>query len=125
MHSIPSNSDNEQRSAKKLLTEEYLTIGVVRCTIEKRIRMSQCYRCWSYNHRINECNGPDRSKHCYKCGENDHMAKYCENLEKCPICNTIGHKAGTLKCKAFRTALTRARNEEKKKQLQTTKRIAH
>lgn len=99
--------------AEKLFKIGFLTVGLVRCTLEKRIKMTRCYNCWSYDHKASECTGPNRTNLCFNCGLENHASKDCSNQEACPICEQAGHKAGTLKCQIFKAALSQARREER------------
>lgn len=63
------------KEAKKILGDGILTVGMVRCQVEKRLRVDRCYKCWSYDNKATECKGPDRSRSCHKCGEDGHEAK--------------------------------------------------
>jgi hypothetical protein len=101
-----------KQDADSILTEGSLRIGAVRCRLERRISTGRCYRCWSFDHKAANCDGPDRTKACYKCGEG-HAARDCGNEESCPLCQKFGHKAGGRGCGAFRSALDKARKATK------------
>ncbi|KAK4880428.1 hypothetical protein RN001_008574 [Aquatica leii] len=73
---------------------------MVRCQLEKHVKMERCFKCWSYNHRARDCDGPDRSGRCYACGQ-----------EFCIVCNKNGHKAGSGKCIIFRKSLLQANKD--------------
>lgn len=104
----------KKEEAVKLLRAEHIRVGLVRCRIEKRLRISRCTKCWEYDHKANDCNGPSRAALCYKCGKENHVADQCKNAETCPVCDKTGHKAGTMKCPAFKKALNRARAMERR-----------
>jgi hypothetical protein len=101
-----------KQDADSILTEGSLRIGAVRCRVERRISTGRCYRCWSFDHKAANCDGPDRTKACYKCGEG-HAARDCGNEESCPLCQKFGHNAGGRGCGAFRSALDKARKATK------------
>ncbi|CAG9822299.1 unnamed protein product [Phaedon cochleariae] len=103
----------KKEDANKILVNRHLTIGIVRCPVEKRIILNRCFKCWNYDHEAKTCEGPDRSKYCYKCGETDHTSKECRNQVACPLCDELGHKAGTLKCPFYKRALNTARRRER------------
>nr|XP_023026827.1 serine/arginine-rich splicing factor RS2Z32-like [Leptinotarsa decemlineata] len=100
--------------ASILIEDEYLRVGIVRCWIERRLKVDRCYQCSKYGHTSSKCRGPNLAKHCYKCGEEGYHLKECNNKEACPVCRTKGHKAGTMKCPEFKNALTIARRDERK-----------
>lgn len=103
----------DSEAAKKLLKEQYIRIGLVRCSTEKWHQVRRCRRCWSYEHEAKDCKGPDRTENCYRCGESGHAAQECINDEACPICETKGHKPNSGKCPAFRNALKKVRGNNK------------
>lgn len=51
---------SSKEDADKLALEGQLRIGVVNCTVEKRINLQRCFRCWCYDHIAEGCKGPDR-----------------------------------------------------------------
>lgn len=102
----------DKEDAEKLVKDGIIRVGVVNCTVEKRIKVTKCRRCWSYEHTATECTGTDRSKFCYKCGKDGHAAKDCTDEVACPICQTKGHITGSGKCPAFRRALNQIRREQ-------------
>ncbi|CAH1107104.1 unnamed protein product [Psylliodes chrysocephalus] len=68
------------------------TVGLVRCRLEKRLRVPRCARCWFYEHRTDKCQATERKESCFRCGKDGHIAKECDNEEACPVCNETGHK---------------------------------
>nr|XP_023027497.1 uncharacterized protein LOC111515505 [Leptinotarsa decemlineata] len=100
--------------ANKLLSNEYIRVGLVRCRVEKRVRVPRCGKCWAHDHETNNCTGADRTKNCYKCGGSEHGVATCSNPEFCLVCGEQ-HTTGTLRCKAFKDALKRARNKEQRR----------
>jgi hypothetical protein len=50
-----------KQDADSILTEGSLRIGAVRCRLERRISTGRCYRCWSFDHKAANCDGPDRN----------------------------------------------------------------
>ncbi|KAK9874524.1 hypothetical protein WA026_005368 [Henosepilachna vigintioctopunctata] len=103
-----------ETAAQKLL-EHTIKVGMVNCTLERRIDMERCYKCWAVGHTSKKCTGPDRSKMCQKCGEEGHKAKECRNAEKCPACKEEGHRAYSGRCRMFKRELQKARKKEKEK----------
>jgi hypothetical protein len=55
-----------KQDADSILVEGSLTIGTVRCRLERRIGTERCYRCWSFDHKTANCDGPHRTKACYR-----------------------------------------------------------
>ncbi|KAL3266300.1 hypothetical protein HHI36_010480 [Cryptolaemus montrouzieri] len=104
----------EEPVAEELLKSKNIRIGMVECEIPRQIYVKKCFKCWAHDHEVKECKGPDRSKMCRKCDMEDHQAKDCENEEYCPLCEKGGHKAGTGKCKHFKTALEKGRRIQAK-----------
>lgn len=101
----------EEEEECRLVSRGTITVDLVRCNVERRVNVNRCKKCWSYDHRREECSGPDRSKACFKCGQEGHVSKECEARMKCVLCETDEHKQGTLMCPAYRKALTGARLE--------------
>lgn len=99
----------EEKIAEKLLAQNWMRIGLVRCSLERQIILDRCNKCWSYDHETGRCSGKDHSKNCFKCGKTDHTAKDCKNAEFCLCCNEAGHAAGSGKCAEFKKALAKAR----------------
>jgi hypothetical protein len=90
-----------KQDADNILAEGSLRIGAVRCVVERRTATERCYRCWSFDHKAANCDGPDRSKACYRCGVERHEARDCGNEEACPLCQKAGHKVGGRGCGVF------------------------
>jgi hypothetical protein len=105
-----------KQDADNILAEGSLRIGAVRCRVERRIATERCYRCWSFDHKTANCDGPDRTKACYRCGVEGHEARDCGNEEACPLCQKPGHKAGGRGCGVFRSALNKARRATNEKE---------
>lgn len=107
----------EEGTYEKLLKKgkTKLKIGLANCKIEKRIQLTQCHKCWDYNHKSQNCEGPDRSKMCYKCGQEGHISKTCQNNPYCTLCCEDGHAPGSGKCQIFRKALLLERKRLKNK----------
>ncbi|XP_066157733.1 uncharacterized protein [Euwallacea fornicatus] len=106
-----------EKVADELMKDPYIRIGYVRCRMEKRLEVKRCYKCWGFEHEARECTGKDRSRCCFVCGEEGHKGQDCKGEDMCGICNEKGHRTGTGKCEAFRRALRRAREEERKRRL--------
>jgi hypothetical protein len=104
-----------KKDAEILLKIRTIRVGIVRCTVEKRIKLNRCFKCWSYEHKAADCVGPDRSKACHKCGNDDHIRKECPNEESCPLCGREGHQAATFQCPLYKKALRieRAKNRNR------------
>lgn len=99
----------EEPDARKLLEAGKIKIGYSWCTVEKRIDVQRCNKCWNYNHISRECkNTEDLSNACYRCGSTEHRWKDCKGPEYCPLCKA-DHKAGTGKCQYFKKALATMR----------------
>ncbi|KAH1028575.1 hypothetical protein HUJ05_001920 [Dendroctonus ponderosae] len=97
------------RRRELLLAEQQQQAGLVQCTLEKRIMVERCIKCWSYEHSTANCNGSDRRGTCFICSKEGHVAKECKNKPQCPLCKKTGHKAGTGNCESFRRALSVSR----------------
>nr|XP_023027105.1 uncharacterized protein LOC111515099 [Leptinotarsa decemlineata] len=88
--------------AKPMYKKEELRVGLVKCSVERRVVVHKCTRCWSHNHKKNSCKGPDITGNCYKCGKADHKAQNCREEEYCPLCEATAHSAGNASCPRFR-----------------------
>jgi hypothetical protein len=105
-----------EEEAQKIIKDRWLRVGIARCSVEERIRLYQCFRCWKYDHVAAKCTEGDKWNLCRKCGEEGHRENGCKNEEYCIQCNRPGHKVGSGKCIVFRRALTKARREWKEGQ---------
>lgn len=99
--------------AEKLDKLRTVRVGMVDCSINRRINIKRCQKCWEYGHSVSACTGVDRSKHCFKCGDAEHTAQDCRKEEWCPLCDK-GHRAGSGTCALFKRALSQARRESRK-----------
>ncbi|KAH1000556.1 hypothetical protein HUJ04_012865 [Dendroctonus ponderosae] len=81
--------------AKELLCEKRIKIGLVMCSMETRINLQRCSRCWNYGHQRQKCTGTDRFKLCFACGEAGQKTRECTKEPSCPICQKKGHRAGS------------------------------
>ncbi|XP_066253026.1 uncharacterized protein [Euwallacea similis] len=102
-----------EKLAEKLL-ESGLRVGLVRCRLERHLKIEKCRNCWAYDHASAQCKGPDRRKCCFRCGKSDHRGKNCTKKDEecvCVLCKEKGHCPGTANCGKFRDALKAARLE--------------
>jgi hypothetical protein len=49
----------QKEDADSILAEGSLRIGAVRCRIERRIATERCSRCWSFDQKVANCDGPE------------------------------------------------------------------
>lgn len=99
---------------KKVLKERSLKIGLTECWFQERISVTQCFKCWEFGHKTNQCHNPtDRSKLCLNCGKPGHMAKQCNDNKHCPLCQEDGHSVGNGSCKRFQVELKKIRQMKK------------
>ena len=67
--------------------------------LEKYVEISQCFRCYGFNHNSGNCK---KNQVCSKCGESGHFWRDCKNTTlKCVNCKEA-HVAVSLKCKVLR-----------------------
>ncbi|XP_066260790.1 myosin-2 heavy chain-like [Euwallacea similis] len=107
-----------EEHAEKILRSR-LRVGLVRCKLERHLKIERCTRCWAYDHVTSSCNGPDRRKCCFRCGKPDHWGKNCPKKEEdctCVLCKVKGHWPRSSKCSKFREALNGARAAKRTKQ---------
>lgn len=103
----------DAKIANRLLHEGFITVGYTRCRVYERIEVKRCSRCWGFNHSIKECNGPNRSDLCARCSQPGHKAVDCKSAASCPLCNTPGHTANSLKCPIFYKAYKAIRQSKR------------
>lgn len=116
------NSQNTQavtvtmakRLADQLLETGHLRVGPSRCQAIKRLEVRKCSRCWNFDHTSSCCKGPDRTRNCRNCGQPGHLAKDCKGVRSCVLCKE-DHVIGSGLCKAFKSALNRARRQEERR----------
>jgi hypothetical protein len=102
--------------AEQLVRTGLIRVGPGCCSIEKRLVVRGCQKCWAYDHAANGCKGPDRSRLCRMCGKEGHIGKTCTaDKAMCVLCGE-DHIMGSGRCKAFRTALNKARKLQNNKQ---------
>ena len=98
--------------ARQMVQQGQLRVGPTCCTIEKRLEIKKCQKCWGFDHSARECKGPDRSKLCWSCGKEGHLGKSCkEKNNYCVLCKE-DHALGSGRCTAFRSALQKARTRQ-------------
>lgn len=104
------------KEARQLAAAQHIKIGWVSCRVRQRLNVPRCFRCLSYGHHANTCNGPNRSHLCFKCMKPDHKSKDCSSPEYCALCAEVStgqedpdHVAGSRKCRVFRCALERSK----------------
>ncbi|XP_050497359.1 uncharacterized protein LOC126878594 [Diabrotica virgifera virgifera] len=76
-----------KQAADSILQEETVKVGIVRCQVEKRIRVPRCNRCWAFDHARDVCAGPDRTGTCYGCGVTGHDTESCRAAARCVLCD--------------------------------------
>jgi SH3-like domain-containing protein len=101
--------------ALQLLGKKSVKIGLNSCTIQERIDVEICYKCWGYNHKAKDCEQTDKKNLCRKCGEEGHLSKECVNEAYCIKCNKAGHAVGSAQCRHFKEALAKERRARAKK----------
>ncbi|XP_033221089.1 uncharacterized protein LOC117175492 [Belonocnema kinseyi] len=113
--------DVDEQAAEHLLETAHIKVGWVNCRVKKRTMVTRCYRCLGYGNQARECKGPDRKDQCYKCGNTGHKGATCQSDANCVLCNDLNletqqrcHIPGSGKCQAFREALGRAREHERR-----------
>ncbi|CAG9837743.1 unnamed protein product [Diabrotica balteata] len=111
-------------AARQILDLGHLKVGLARCEVERRYVVRKCQRCWSYQHDVARCDGPDRTGLCHRCGKEGHTFNTCKEDEHCVVCNEQ-HRIGSGKCAAFREALQRARMAEQNKNIEAPPPQAH
>ncbi|XP_048522716.1 uncharacterized protein LOC125504559, partial [Dendroctonus ponderosae] len=79
--------------ANELLEGKHIKIGLVRCSMEARINLQRCSKCWE-----------------------------CTKEPSCPICQKKGHRAGSGKCDAFKASLTEVKKALRKEAQRLTRR---
>uniref|UniRef100_A0A6P7H103 Uncharacterized protein LOC114348998 n=1 Tax=Diabrotica virgifera virgifera TaxID=50390 RepID=A0A6P7H103_DIAVI len=103
-----------KQAADSILQRETVKVGIVRCQVEKRIRVPRCNRCWAFDHARDACAGPDRTGTCYGCGTTGHDTESCRAAVRCVLCDEA-HGCGSMACPKFRDALKMTRQAEKPK----------
>lgn len=104
---------------KKLLSVGKIYLGLHRCSVRENLRVVRCFKCYSFNHKINDCkyNGPPV---CSKCsGSHDYKTckseeNYCNN---CIRSNTkyktdfsVGHTALDTGCPLYEIQMKRVKD---------------
>jgi hypothetical protein len=107
--------------ALQLLSKRSVKIGLNSCTIQERIDVEICYKCWGYNHKAKDCEQTDKKNRCRKCGEEGHLSKACANEAYCIKCNRARHAVGSAQCRYFKEALANERRVRAKKNQQNPK----
>ena len=93
--------------ASSIIDLKTVKIGLVSCKIKERLNKERCSRCWRPGHKIQACDGPDRSQLCIQCGESGHKIRDCNNKPKCLVCKRKGHTAVSTRCAIIRLELNR------------------
>lgn len=98
--------------ARQLLDLSKIKIGWKRCRIAELVTPPRCYKCQTFGHTAYECKeNSSKKRKCLKCGDEDHVARECKNALKCYVCGTPGHRADSMSCEKYRTAVSLARNK--------------
>ncbi|GLH11499.1 SARTTc3 ORF1 protein [Gryllus bimaculatus] len=83
-----------EATAEHLCQIGRLKVGMVYCSVSRRLDVRRCHRCWSYGHIATSCRGEDRRNKCYNCAHEGHIANACKNPAYCPLCKKH-HRAAT------------------------------
>lgn len=107
-------------AARNLISGGRLRLGMVSCRVRPADPKVRCFRCLTYGHMSNACQGPDRRECCRRCGGVGHKAASCDASAQaamdfartvgCRRCGCEGHlakdcKAEVAEATAFRTML--------------------
>lgn len=62
---------------KKLISAGRIYIGLQRCSVWENLKVSRCYKCYGFNHKISDCkyNGPTKCSQC----PDSHYYKDCKS----------------------------------------------
>ncbi|XP_022908766.2 trichohyalin-like [Onthophagus taurus] len=105
-----------EEKAKKLMNSKRIRIGLAMCSVEERVNIKKCLKCWSPQHLIKDCTGPDRRNCCYNCGVEGHLTKECTNQTRCPDCEKKGHRAASMRCEMYRAQIKDGKREKRNRQ---------
>nr|XP_022921024.1 uncharacterized protein LOC111429365 [Onthophagus taurus] len=107
----------EEDKAKKLTSNKRIRIGLAMCSVEERAQIKKCLKCWSPQHLIRDCTGPDRRNCCYNCGLEGHLTKECANPTRCPNCEKEGHRAASMGCEMYRSQIKEGKRVKRNRQV--------
>lgn len=71
-----------QEATRRLVNAGWLRIGMVSCRVRTADRKIRCFRCLTFGHTADKCEGPDRTECCRRCGETGHKASSCFSAEQ-------------------------------------------
>jgi hypothetical protein len=93
-------------SARQLAPLKKIKIGWGQCRVEEKLMPIRCLRCSKYGHTAQTCteNIADTGKGtlCFKCGQRGHLARACEHGQRCYLCNSTEHQAGSWTCSEYK-----------------------
>lgn len=76
-------------AANKLAGEGRIKLGWANAKVDNfKIRPTQCFKCWHYNHVRGTCRGAniDRTGRCFRCGGEGHAFRNCVQEVNCIVC---------------------------------------
>ena len=77
------------------------------------INLTPCYRCYSYDHQIKECDKDETYKACSECSSKEHTYKDCkETTKKCLNCH-LEHRTLAAKCQIRKDIIKKRTKEER------------
>ena len=77
------------------------------------INLTPCYRCYSYDHLLKDCDHDETYKACSECSSKDHTYKNCqEHTKKCLNCN-MDHRTLAAKCPVRKDIIKKRVKEER------------
>lgn len=99
--------------AKILLDQEKIKIGWINCRVQRKAKVTRCYKCLRLGHSFFQCRDKATpGKKCFKCTELGHEAQNCKNRPKCNSCRKEGHRADSVDCPHFRRILAKVSNSK-------------
>lgn len=104
------------KAAEKATKLATLKIGWTFAKIREMVVPEVCRSCQGFGHRTCQVKNP--ADLCRRCGERGHFAKGCEKEPHCYVCKCKGHRADSMACPEYRTAV---RLVEKERRGATTK----
>lgn len=93
-----------------MLEDKYLKLSWIKCKLQEKIQISQCFKRSEHFHTATECKSDKTEAGCFIRGQTDYVAKSCTKTLFCTNCKLEGDRSDQMTCPVFRKLVNAERD---------------